>query len=110
VEVCGDQERRIYFKPYADTRPTNQGPDPDEPFETVPFYGLLDMSNAIRAAGLDGLYNLDAAGVTGFAKMPQFHKVGDISVSFDAPNIVLVLSSVNARHAIGPRVPMMARR
>jgi hypothetical protein len=71
---------------------------------------LLDIGDAVMATGIDGIYNLDAAGVTRFSPMPSFQQIGAIYISFDLPDVVLVLTGVNARNAVSPLVPMILRR
>lgn len=110
VEVCGDDVRRLYYKPYEKQEfgaPKEKG---DEPFVTVAFFGLTREGDALWATGSDGIYRIDANGAAMLAPLPNFKKVGGIDVSFDLPQVVLVLTSINARHSVSGRVPIIVPR
>jgi hypothetical protein len=79
VEVGGDQVRRLYDKPYGESRSPVRGKN-DEPFSTVAFFGLAGEDVTLWAAGIDGI---DAGGTARIVPLPQFEDLGDISVSFD---------------------------
>lgn len=110
VEVCGDRVARLYFKPYTLERHWTYDPAATEPYETVPFYGLVEADGALWAVGLDGLYRIGADGGITFSKLPPFHDVGGASVSFALPHLVLVRTSINRRVSVSGAAPMLLAR
>jgi hypothetical protein len=109
VEVCGDQVRRLYYKPYGENRPTVGGRN-DEPFSTVAFFGLAGEGDILWAVGIDGIYGIGSGGAARIVPLPHFKDVGGISVSFDLPHFVLVLTNVNQRRSISGAVPLLVPR
>jgi len=109
VEVCGDQVQRLYYKPYGNIRSAGRGKD-DEPFSTVAFFGLTREGDALWAAGIDGIYGIGPGGTAHFVPLPDFKDIGGISISFDLPHLVLVLSNVNQRRSISGAVPLLVPR
>jgi hypothetical protein len=111
VEVCGDKVRRLYFKPYGkDSANSPRRRKSDEPFETVAFFGLVRTGDALWAAGIDGLYRMEKGRVTETRPLPRFKDVGNISVSFAVPDLVLVITGINQRRSISGGVPMLIAR
>jgi hypothetical protein len=108
-EVCGDTVRRIYFKAY-ETQPPGSNTNGDEPFSTVAFFGLSAASNNLIAAGLDGLYRIAADGSAKVTELPKFRQVGKVFVSFELPDVVMVLTDVNRRRSLSGSVPLMVVR
>lgn len=111
VEVCGDSVQQLYSKRYAveDSSDQTAGTS-DERFPTVAFFGLTRQGDALWAAGIDGIYRIDAAGVAQSTPLPVFEEIGGIRVSFDSPHFVLVRTSVNQRRSISGSVPMIVPR
>jgi hypothetical protein len=108
VEVCGDQVRPLYFKPYGENPP---GKNPrDQPLSTVAFFSLALKDGTLWAMGIDGVYAITAAGNARVVPLPQFKEVGGIRVSFDMPDFVLVLTNVNQRRSISGAVPLLVPR
>lgn len=112
VEVCKDKVRRLYFKPYetgrdhAGKRETRD----DEPFSTVAFFGLQEVHGQLWAAGIDGIYKFEADGKVVVTPLPKFDSVGKVAVSFELPEVVLVLTSINRRMSISGAAPMLVPR
>jgi len=44
------------------------------------------------------------------APLPTFRQVGGVSVSFDVPDFVVVLTDVNQRRSMGGSVPLLVAR
>jgi hypothetical protein len=111
VEVCGDKVQRLYFKPYEveglSGKPRGKS---DEPFSTVAFFGLTRQGDALWAAGIDGIYRIGAHGTVRSTPLPRFKEIGGIRVSFDSPNVVLVLTNINQRRSISGSAPMIVPR
>jgi hypothetical protein len=108
VEVCGDQVQRLYHKPYGD-RSAARSRD-DEPFSTVAFFGVASDSDTVWAAGIDGIYGIGPGGTAHVVPLPHFKAIGGISVSFDLPHLVLVLTNVNQRRSMSGAVPLLVPR
>jgi hypothetical protein len=109
VEVCGDQVQRLYFKPFGKTGSANRYKD-DEPFRTVAFFGLTREGDTLWAAGIDGIYGIGPGGATQLIPLPRLKDIGGISVSFDLPRFVLVLTNINRRRSISGAVPLLVPR
>jgi len=109
VEVCGEQVRRLYFKPVGTDRNASRRKR-DEPFSTIAFFGLAHSGESLVAVGIDGLYRLHPDGTVTFASLPAFRSVGDIRVSFAVRDVILVFTEVNRRRSISGAVPMLVPR
>jgi hypothetical protein len=109
VEVCKNHIRRIYFKPLGE-RTANAEARGSEPFETAAFFGLARIGNELVAAGIDGVYRIDASGKARSTPLPKFKKIGDIDISFDLPDLVLVLTKINQRQSISGSAPLLVPR
>lgn len=109
VEACGDEVRRLYYKPY--TMQTHWPADPPElPFQTVPFYTLATTEGGLWVAGGDGLYAVIADRPIAFRKMPPFERIDGIDVSFAVPGLVLVRTNVDAHVSLGGGAPLLVAR
>jgi len=106
VEICDDEVRPFFFRPYG-KRP--QGNVDEEPFDTVAFFGLVRAGNALVAAGIDGLYRFDGHHVEQIP-LPRFENIGGINLSFAVPGVVLVLTEINSRQSVGVAAPMLVPR
>lgn len=109
VEVCGNQMRRLYYRPYGDNRSSNRGED-DEPFSTVAFFGLTREGDTLWALGIDGIYSIGPDGTARIIPLPHFKDIGGIAMSFDVPHFVLVLTNINQRRSISGAVPLLVPR
>jgi hypothetical protein len=109
VEVCGDQVQRLYSKPYGD-KPPIVGSNDDEAFSTVAFFGLIRDGDTLWAMGIDGIYGIGPGGLAHFVPLPRFKEIGGISVSFELPRFVLVLTNVNQRRSMSGAVPLLVSR
>jgi hypothetical protein len=104
VEACGNQVRQLYSKGYGKDVPRG------ERYNTVAFFGLTRDSDTLWAMGIDGIHNIRADGTARVVPLPQFKDIGGISVSFDLPRFVLVLTRVNQRRSISGAVPLLVPR
>jgi hypothetical protein len=115
VEVCGNKVKRIYFKAFASRMFANGVKEKDadrdeELFSTVAFFGIASHGNSLLAVGINGVYEIDAKGTALVTPLPTFKDIGGIHVSFDLPNLILVLTNINRRHSISGSVPMLVPR
>ncbi len=109
LEVCGDQVRRIFFKPYGEFGSRVVGKD-DEPASTVAFFGLASDGERMHAVGIDGIYTFEPGGEARVMPLPKFKSLAGVNVSFDIPHFVLVLTNVNQRLSMSGAVPLMVPR
>lgn len=108
VEVCGDEVRTIYSKPYATSLAGNKVDWQDvEPFSTVAFFGLTRKGNTLLAAGIDGIYRIEPGGDARSTPLPAFKQIGGIRVSFDLPDVILILTDINGRRSMSGSVPIL---
>ncbi|HKM53998.1 MAG TPA: hypothetical protein VJY33_11360 [Isosphaeraceae bacterium] len=110
VEVCGDKVQRLYSKPYSKEVSGNLTQDGDDPIQTVAFFGLTREGDSLWAAGIDGIYRIQADGTTRFGPLPSFKNIGDVDVSFDLPHLVVVLTSVYQRRSVSGSAPLLIPR
>jgi hypothetical protein len=110
VEVCGDDVRKLYYKPYEKQQFGGSKRGGEEPFETVAFFGLTSEGGQLWAAGIDGIYRINSSGVTQFGPLPKFERIGGVDVSFDLQNFVVVLTSIAARHSVSSAMPIIVPR
>ncbi len=109
VEVCGETVQRLYFKPF-DPQPPRNTFDDGEPSSTIAFFGLAGLPDGLIATGLDGIYRFDEAAAPHFRPLPEFQNIEGYRVSFEIPDVVLVLTQVNARASMSGSVPIMTVR
>ncbi len=103
--------RRLYLKPHGKQPPeTEETRNRDEPFSTVAFFGLTRRADKLWAVGTDGLYQIGSDGAAQSAPLPKFKQIGGLSVSFDLPDIVLLLTNINQRRALSGSVPILVPR
>jgi hypothetical protein len=115
VEVCDGVVRRLYVK--ASSRygrvgkkaPAAGSSDPD-PNPSVAFFGLVRTGDVLWAAGDDGLYQIRADRTVHAMPLPAFTRVGDISVSFDLPELILVLTNIEKSRIGAGAVPLLVPR
>jgi hypothetical protein len=108
VEVCGDKIRRLYYKELGQQPARARAGE--EPFSTVAFFGLSRTGDHLWAVGNDGLYRITAQGVYPAVPLPKFRQIDGISVSFDVPDVVLVLTAINERRSLSGLVPLLVPR
>jgi hypothetical protein len=99
VEVCGNSVTRLYSNSYG-----------DDHYSTVPFFGLVAASADLWAVGIDGIYRIGPDGTTKAGALPVFQRIGNVSVSFAIPDLVLVLTDANRRRSVSGSVPMLVLR
>ena len=109
VEICSKSVRRLYFKP-LDPQPPHNQLDDGEPSSTVAFFGLARAGDTIWAVGIDGLYRFDGTTAPQFQPLPKFENRGGYFVSFDVPEIVLVMTDVNQRTSLSGASPIILTR
>jgi hypothetical protein len=110
VEVCGDTIKPLYAKTYTSSMWAGLVKGRAPPSETVAFFGLISSGDTLWAVGTDGLYKIDKHGAATFTALPSFRSIGGIDVSFEDPQVVLVMTSANERHSVSGSVPMLVPR
>jgi hypothetical protein len=101
--------QRLYSKPYGDKPPVG-GSNDDDSFSAVAFFGLIRDGDTLWAMGIDGIHGIGPGGLAQFVPLPSFKKIGGISVSFELPRFVLVLTNVNQRRSMSGAVPLLVSR
>ncbi len=102
-EVCGNNVKQLYSQVYKGR--TANGPV--EPIGTVAFFGVINQSDALLAAGIDGLYRIGQDGTARVIPLPKFQEIDGMRVSFDIPNAIVVLTDVNQRLSVSGSVPIL---
>ena len=110
VEVCGGTLRRLYVQRAGVPLPREK-PDALEPTRTMAFMGLAATGDELVAVGSDGsLHRIARDGTAQLQPPAAFHQMGEVSVSFDVPDVVLVLTDVFRHEALGGSLPMLIPR
>ena len=110
--VLRNELKRLYFKPFENKAMGKKAMEPHadgEPGSTVAFFGLIRSGDALIAAGTDGLYKLRGKGAVETTPLPAFKQIGGVAVSFERPDVILVLTTINQRASVSGRVPMLIR-
>lgn len=110
VEVCGDAIKPLYVKTHTSGMWAGLLKGRTPPPETVAFFGLTSRDDTLWAVGTDGLYEIDKHGAATITALPRFKSIGGIDVSFDNPQVILVMTSANERHSVSGSVPMLVPR
>ncbi len=74
-----------------------------------PYKASVSQDN-LWAVGIDGIYRFGSDGTVSTTPLPSFKKIGAIQVSFDLPQIILVLTNVNQRLSVGGSAPILVPR
>lgn len=110
AKICGDDVQQLYVKAvegFALKRSTRRD---GEPFASMPFFGLASLGDTLVAVGLDGIYRFKPEGLVEWTPLPPFKSIGGFEVSFDLPDMVLVLTDVNQRASLSGSVPVLVPR
>lgn len=99
VEVCGTTISRLYSSEYGTDHRS-----------TVPFFGIATVDTNLWAVGIDGIYRIAHDGVTKVSALPDFQQIGNVSVSFAVPHVVLVRTDVNKRRSVSGSALMIVAR
>jgi hypothetical protein len=112
VEVCGTRVESL-FTQASDRNRTDPKTLTDVAkgrYGAVAFFGLRAVGGALLAVGHDGLYRLEGNGRASFQPWPRFRDVGGLLVSFERPDVVLVLTTINRRASISGAAPILVVR
>lgn len=77
---------------------------------SIAFFGIVASRGRLLAAGQDGLYRIGADGKAERQSWPRFRRIGGVLVSFERPDVVLVMSGLNRRASISGIAPLMVAR
>lgn len=105
LEVCGDAVDTLYTAkiPLKDAKGGTFMAD-------EAFFGLAVDQGGVLAVADSGMYRLDALRHASVVALPAFQDLDGISLSFELPGQILVLTSVNQRHSISGMTPMLVQR
>jgi hypothetical protein len=101
AEVCGDRVESLYSRDLTDQ---------DFGGSSVAFFGLVPVGDTLRAVGVDGVYRIGAGGVAERAPLPRFRQIGHVTLSFDLPDVILVVTQVNRHASVSGGAPMIVPR
>jgi len=101
VEVCGERVEALYSSEISDA---------DFAGSSTAFFGLARVGDSLRAVGIDGVYRLSAGGAVERSPFPRWRRIGDVALSFDLPDVVLVVTQVNRRASVSGGAPMIVPR
>ncbi len=106
VEICGDRIEPLYAKslPSLADRPGRK------PFNDVAFFGANRAGDSLMVVGTDGLYRFRGRKPVDFRRLPRFQTIGGVRVSFDLPDVVLVMTDINQSVSLSGSVPMLVPR
>ncbi|WP_246739997.1 hypothetical protein [Bradyrhizobium aeschynomenes] len=111
VEVCDRSVRLLYEQHVPKEIVTDaNGRIGEIPEHTTAFFGLMRTGDDLLAAGHDGLYQISRGDAVRQIPSPPFKDIGDVAVSFDIPNLVLVLTSANRRSSLSGSPPLLVQR
>jgi hypothetical protein len=120
AEICGTLVQPIYYKSACGDwhwtpeecaeRSRGMGLPEGVPVVSVAFFGLAREGDTLWAVGNDGLYGIGSGGTEHFVPRPQFKDFGGIHVSYDLPQFVLVLTTINQRRSVSGAVPLLVPR
>ena len=106
-ELCGNTVQRIYSKALSLTGIVSGDGDR---FNTVAFFGIAEHRGQLWAIGIDGLYRLSQSGHVQRQALPRFRNADGVYVSFDLPDVVLVLTEVTRHLSVSGATPMLIPR
>jgi hypothetical protein len=105
VEVCGDDVRTLYSKPHEEELASDR-----HIVDSVPFYGMANSEDALWTAGTDGIYRIDANGVSYLEPLPKCEWIDGVEVNFDLPHLAIVLETISAGRSVRRAIPMVVAR
>jgi hypothetical protein len=109
VEICGDKVELLYERLIRGNRSPFRGGD-SERYGKVAFFGLARQGDDLWAAGIDGIHVIGPGGLSRTISLPEFRDFGGVRISFDVPQVVLVLTNVNQRQSVSGAVPILVPR
>lgn len=62
------------------------------------------------AVGIDGVYRFDGSAKPKVIPLLKFEVIGNVGVSFDLPDVVLVLTEINQRRSMSGAIPLLVPR
>lgn len=112
VEVCGTQVEQMFVQASERSRtdPRYLAEVATGRFGSVAFFGLGAVGDALVAVGDDGLYRIDQSGGASYRTWPRFTDIDGLLVSFELPDAVLLVTSINGRAAVGWYAPLLVPR
>jgi hypothetical protein len=104
VEICGDAVELVFSREYR--------PDPAnaEPYGEIAFFGVAPSGDGIVAAGIDGIYRLTSSGEFVRRETPTWRRYGSVRVSYEDPEVILVMTDINQRASVSGSTPILVPR
>jgi hypothetical protein len=112
VEVCGTRVEQMFVQASERSRtdPRYLAEVATGRYGSVAFFGLGAVGDALVAVGSDGLYRIDRTGAASYRPWPRFTDVDGLLVSFELPDAVLLVTTINGRAAVGWYAPLLVPR
>lgn len=111
AKVCGTEVHQLLARP-AD--PYLDGAELKEAqkggFGSIAFYGLAAVGDRLLAVGKDSIHRIAADGSDSVQRWPLFKNVEGVLVSFELPEAVLVVTTINGPVSLGGGAPMLVPR
>lgn len=106
AQLCGTEVEELYAKHVS-----SEAEDDNPPWESdVAFFGLVRTGEMLTAVGTDGVYRIGVGGAVEFARFPRFRRIGGVDLSFDLPDVVLVVTQINRQASVSVGAPMVVAR
>jgi hypothetical protein len=111
VEICGDRVEHLYHRRQG--HPVDSGQDAVDDYwlgDTVAFSALIRGADSLWAAGSDGVYRMRERSVVEYMPLPTFQKIDGIEVSFDLPDIIVLMTEIDPCDMCVGSEPMVVAR
>lgn len=107
LEVCGARVRVLYQK--AEGKQWKSA-TPDAPDPSLAFFGLASRGDGVWAVGGERLYRIERDQSVSSTRQPRLRRVGRFWLSFDHPDVVLVMTMINQRRSLSGWTPILVPR
>lgn len=111
VEICGSRIALLYTRPGEGLSPEKRAAvEAGSSSDSTAFFGIVQIGASLLAAGHDGLYRFNGPGAPDYRHLPRFRRVGDVLVSFELPDAILVITRINQRASVSGGAPLIVPR
>lgn len=106
LRVCGD-EVDVLARLYVDDGGMGDEGDAEKFDITEPFFGMAYSDQGVVVVSNRGVYQLDGSVLHKLSE-PNFAKVGALSLSFDIPGLLVVMTDANWAMSVSGYTPLLA--
>jgi hypothetical protein len=82
----------------------------DDRGRTTAFSALVRTNGALWVAGSDGIYRLRKRDAVEYVPLPDFKKIDGIEVSFDLPDVIVLMTEIDPCEMCSGSEPMVVAR